>query len=155
KLGCTCIARRDFLVRPRTKCGGGGPPEGRWRGHAARKIVVGVAAPRGLRPSHRADARSPLPAARGGMESGTRRARRDSFVRPLTKCGGGGPPEGRWRGHAARKIVVGVAAPRGLRPSHRADARSPLPAARGGMESGRAGREWIRLSVPARSAGEG
>jgi hypothetical protein len=52
-------ARTILLIRPRTQCGGGGPPEGRWRGHAELRLA---ASPSPLPPRY---ARSPLPAARG------------------------------------------------------------------------------------------
>jgi hypothetical protein len=57
---CSSTARRSSganaprehfpFFRPRTKCGGGGPPKGRWRGHAApRSVVVACAPPTALR----------------------------------------------------------------------------------------------------------
>jgi hypothetical protein len=71
KLGRVRAARTMLLIRPRAvkRSGGGGPSEGRWRGHAALELSV---RPAPLPPSFTRFARfgwSPLPAVAGRDEA--------------------------------------------------------------------------------------
>jgi hypothetical protein len=71
KLGRTNAPReRLCFIRPRTQCGGGGSPEGRWRGHAAAQ----QAASSSPLPPPCCAGRSPFPASRGRMKCASLRA---------------------------------------------------------------------------------